>query len=90
MHLILHSIERIVEDLPYEIELMINIQKKWWIELLQSMLRASCVDMNNLESVLDKDSEWKDLTLLMEAADHHRFIQHAYHESVHGETHDDF
>lgn len=74
------SIDPIVEDIPPELFASMILNKSWWHDLLMSMLTASCSDMNNLESVLDKESSWEDLTLLMEAADHHRFLQYAYDE----------
>ena len=74
------SIDPIVEDIPPELFASVLLSKGWWHDLLMSMLTASCSDMNNLESALDKESSWEDLTLLMEAADHHRFLQYAYDE----------
>ena len=43
-----------------------------------------------METNADKHTSWADLALLMEVADHHQFLQHAYEQRKRGMLHVEF
>ena len=62
----------------------------WWANILTAMTTVNFEDLLRLESTVDKHTSWLDLALLMEVADHHQFLQHAYEQRKRGMLHVEF
>ncbi len=62
----------------------------WWANVLTAMKSVNFEDLLKMESNADKHTSWTDLALLMEVADHHQFLQHAYEQRKRGMLHVEF
>jgi hypothetical protein len=62
----------------------------WWANIFTAMTSVNFSDLLKMESTVDKDTSWQDLALLMECADHHQFLQHAYEQRKRGMLHVEF
>jgi hypothetical protein len=62
----------------------------WWVNVLKAMKIIALEDVMSIEEYIGKDDSWKNMSLLMAAADHHQFLQHAYDQRQHGRLHVEF
>ena len=62
----------------------------WWANVLTAMKTVSFEDLLKLEGDANKHTSWTDLAYLMEVADHHQFLQHAYEQRKRGMLHVEF
>lgn len=59
----------------------------WWSILLTDMLKQSEKDIMHLDAFVDEKDSWKDISLLMNAVDHYRFLRQAYENRGSGNVH---
>ena len=62
----------------------------WWANVLTAMSHITESDLTKAESLVDKDCSWSEIAVLMEIADHHNFLQHAYEQRKRGMLHVEF
>jgi len=79
------SIEGIVGDGDSDI-----MPTDWWANIFTAMTTLNFQDLLRMESTVDKNTSWQNLALLMECADHHQFLQHAYEQRKRGMLHVEF
>ena len=68
---------------------MVNMQD-WWEMLFEEMLKVSFHNLMKMEEVVDSSDSIEAMSLLMEAADSHQFLQQAYHDRCGGSVYVEF